>query len=660
MAIIDLTEEAWQLSGWRPWQWRFNRSMETDTQFNADAGPVPARLPGTVQQALLDAGILEDWHVGVASRYCEWVEHRHWVYRTEFSANQFPEGETVVLEAESLDYAGWIQVNGKEAGRFEGALLPHRFDLTEYITPGATVQFDIIFEEPPREQGQLGFTSQSEHFKPRYNYSWDWCPRFVPIGIQGTLRIVTGLDAQVALKDLRTSLEQDNATGSVSFRLGMNAEALAGNWTCEAILLDGEKETAVNRSPVNEPPLEISMNDIAVTPWQPNGFGGQKLYTLRVRLLDEDGVTGWEESFRIGFRRIEWEACAGAPEDAEPWICKVNGAPVFLQGANWTPARVGCQDTTDEEYERLIGLYRDMGCTCLRVWGGAALESAVFYDACDRAGILVWQEFPLSSSGIDNTPPSDEEALAKLEAIAESYIARRGHHTSLLMWCGGNELMAGEDGVSLGNDRPVTYEHPCIALLRQVAEKHDPDRRFVCTSPSGPQFFAHAENYGKGVHHDTHGPWGMQFWKTLDEWRAYWKADDSLFRSETGMPGASDLALIERYCGGMQVWPPEGPYWQHTAAWWTQRDRYEEALKNLPPEEALARYAEETRQFQAQAYAIAAAACKKRFPACGGFLIWMGHDCFPCPANNSVIDFDRKPKPAYHALKKVFTGKDLS
>ena len=51
---------------------------------------------------------------------------------------------------------------------------------------------------------------------------------------------------------------------------------------------------------------------------------------------------------------------------------------------------------------------------------------------------------------------------------------------------------------------------------------------------------------------------------------------------------------------------------------------------------------------------IAAAACKNRFPRCGGFLVWMGHDAFPCPANNAFIDFDRNPKPAYFALKKVF------
>jgi beta-mannosidase len=76
----------------------------------------------------------------------------------------------------------------------------------------------------------------------------------------------------------------------------------------------------------------------------------------------------------------------------------------------------------------------------LRIWGGGFLERQVFYDLCDEKGLLIWQEFPLCSSGLDNCPPDDEKSIEQMSKFAESYIQRIQHHACLFLWCGGNEL----------------------------------------------------------------------------------------------------------------------------------------------------------------------------------------------------------------------------
>jgi len=78
----------------------------------------------------------------------------------------------------------------------------------------------------------------------------------------------------------------------------------------------------------------------------------------------------------------------------------------------------------------------------LRVWGGAVLERSVFYELCDEMGLMVWQDLPLSSSGYDNWPPEDQPTIDLASRITASYIERRQHHPSLILWCGGNELQA--------------------------------------------------------------------------------------------------------------------------------------------------------------------------------------------------------------------------
>ena len=118
----------------------------------------------------------------------------------------------------------------------------------------------------------------------------------------------------------------------------------------------------------------------------------------------------------------------------------VNDAPVFLQGVNWTPIRTTFADVSRADYHLRLSRYREMGCNLIRVWGGAFLEKSCFYELCDEYGLLVWQELPLSSSGLNNAPPEDAQSVAVLQTIALSYIQRRQHHVSLLLWCGGNEL----------------------------------------------------------------------------------------------------------------------------------------------------------------------------------------------------------------------------
>jgi beta-mannosidase len=657
MPDVDLTGLDWQLRGWRPFQWVMAKSMETGGDLLAELGPFPARVPGSVQQALLNAGVIEDWHIGVNSRACEWVEHRQWEFSAAMPAGTVPQGERVVLDAQGLDYSGWILVDGKKVARFEGTLIPHRFDLTEALSDGNEHLLSLVFDEPPREQGQLGYTSQSRWFKPRYPYSWDWCPRVVPVGVWDTLVLQCGAAGALDLAYVRATLAQDNATGRVELAIDLD-EAIGAKTSIgpiTAVLRDGQHE--IGHASANAGPghTEMSLDALPITPWWPNGHGEAKTYSLDIEAAVGNDV--WRQRRTLGFRRVEWLPCDDAPEGAEPWICTVNGKPIFLQGVNWVPPRVCYHDTTEAEYRCLIDLYRDMGCTILRVWGGGILERELFYSLCDEAGILVWQEFPLSSSGVDNWPPEDPAVIKRLTAIASSYIRRRGHHASLLLWCGGNELLGGgpegpgQDGV------PVGYDHPCIAAMRDVVETQDPGRRFLPTSASGPWEWGTREKFGSGQLHDVHGPWGFGAGcDDLDAWRAYWSEDDALFRSEVGMPGAHDLDMLRYYSHGADTWPPTTEYWLHTSSWWRQWDRFKDRLADLPPEDAMAEYVKLTQADQAEAYAIAATACKERFPRCGGFVIWMGHDCFPCPANNSVIDFGRRPKPAYFALKEVFAG----
>jgi beta-mannosidase len=325
----------------------------------------------------------------------------------------------------------------------------------------------------------------------------------------------------------------------------------------------------------------------------------------------------------------------------------VNGKELFLQGVNYPPVSPYYADVTRADHEKRLRAYRDIGLNILRLNACGILESEDFYDLCDEMGIMVWQEMPLTSSGVENTPPDDPLAVAELEEMARSFVVRRAHHASLTLWGGGNEQVD-KDLV------PYDATHPTLRRLKAVFEAEDPTRRFVPCSPGGPRFSLSAKDIGKGVHHDVHGPWKPE--AGIEEWKALWEQADALFCSELGSPGASPVDLIERYRGELDPLPVSlaNPLWRNPISWWLEAARFLEETGHAPG--TLSEYVSWSQDRQARALEIAVSACKRRFPRCGGVILWMGHDCFPCPTNTSILDFHGNPKPAALALQPVLRG----
>lgn len=644
----DLSQLTWTLSGWIPELWRMQNTTEIGGSPSAEITSIPARVPGSVQISLRDAGLLPDWNVGLNYRLCEWVENRHWIYETVIPREWVEPGKTIRLHCESLDYTGWIAVNGKVVNSFTGTHIPHVFDLTNELSNEQDNRLWIIFDIPPRWLGQFGYTPKMREWKPRFNYTWDWVVRLVQIGIAGPIHLEVSDGREFRHLRISTDIQNEagvvKVTGSVAEPEGLTADI--------RVLRDDEvvSSTSVPASQLNREPLILE--GLKIDLWWPNMEGDQPLYTVECTLRDASGVVHDSRTTQVGFRKIEWTKCEGAPEEADPWICVVNGKPVFLQGVNWTPILPNWADVSESDYRKRLELYRDLGVNCLRVWGGSFLERECFYNMCDELGIMVWQEFPLSSSGLDNSPPDDEKSVAEMAVIAQSYIERRAHHSCLILWSGGNELeMPGKSG------KPADTSLPMIKKLSEVCAQHDPSRRFVPASPSGPSYYLNPANIGKGLHWDVHGPWRAV--GNLDqEWTNHWAQHDALFCSEMGHPSTSSVELIKKFAGEFDPMPANhhNPLWRRTSTWWIEWDEF--IRENGREPATLDEYVEWSQARQAKALSIAVKSLKSRFPKCGGSIIWMGHDCFPCTANTSIIDFEGNPKPAALSLSKIWRSKE--
>ncbi|MFT3902667.1 MAG: glycoside hydrolase family 2 TIM barrel-domain containing protein [Niabella sp.] len=665
-AVVDsirqhnLSGLSWQLWGYTPEGWRNNFDFKKVGGTFAEVRGIPAKVPGSVQQALLDKKLLPDWNTGLNSLSGEWVTNRSWIFTTTIPAEWKEPGRKALLKFKGLDGSGYVFLNGKEVGTFDNAFLSYTYDVTGLLTEEAN-QLAVIFSVPPAYLGQVYWTSKIKDWKPRFNYGWDWMPRIVQVGIWDDVYLEMAENDQQQISELKvwTNAAGNAETGTLKLAVEASPAALKAG-TFQVRLKDNEKVLLDERVTLAQLKEGMEWANLKVRRWWPNGAGQQPLYQLEGTWYDEKGTIRQRFERTIGFKHTEWVTTEGAPGGADPWICKINGKALFLQGINWTPIRPNFADLSRLHYEQLIKKYHNLGINMIRIWGGSFPEKDWLYELCDQYGLLVQQDFPLSSSGLDNYPPEDGDQIREIAKIARSYISNRRHHVSMLMWCGGNELY------HFGDTHPVGLEHPMIRQLHEIVRAEDPQRRFVPGSPSGISIWISPANIGTGNNWDVHGPWGLplrQDDQSMNAVREYWAKADAMMFSEVGVPGAMDAALIKKYSGGLDALPAtrDNPLWNRFG-WWIEWDSYLKE-KGLTNEKGIAAgleaYVEWSQQRQAEGLEIAVTAVKRRFPKTGGILLWMGHDAFPCFTNNSIIDFEGNLKPAAKRLEKIWKAERI-
>jgi len=342
-----------------------------------------------------------------------------------------------------------------------------------------------------------------------------------------------------------------------------------------------------------------------------------------------------------GIRRFAMVPNENAPEDALPYTVEINGKRVYMKGVNVTPMDHVYGDIPPEQVEFQLRQAAALNTNIVRVWGGGVIETERFYDCCDRLGLMVWQEFIQSSSGVDNVPSELPGFMKLLRQTAVHALKVKRNHTSLVIWSGGNELMDEQR-------KPQTLQNKNLAMLSELVRQLDPCRMFVPTSPSGPEAHITA---APGKSHDVHGWWqyqgnGRQY--------SYFGDTDSLLHSEFGCDG---MSCMETVCRALSQRPrrPERMHdndlWRFHGDWWCTYDREEAMFGHV---EHLPRYIRLSQWMQAEGLRFILEANQRRKWHNSGSIIWQLSEPWPNLSCTSLVDYYGHAKQAYFWTKQAF------
>ena len=248
--------------------------------------------------------------------------------------------------------------------------------------------------------------------------------------------------------------------------------------------------------------------------WWPNTYGEQFLYTASVALQIND-ETSDEKTFNFGVRRFDY------PIDGGMMTLYCNGVRIVAKGGNWG-LDDGLKRDNAEKLDDKVRLHRDANMTMIRNWVGMTNHRG-FYDACDKYGLLIWDDFWLANP-VDGPEPNDIDLF--LENGADK-VRRVRSHPSLAMYCGRNESTPGDE---------------INAVLLDITSRLDGTRLYFPDSASLP--------VGSGGGYSLAMPGGDGGIKQYFD-----DVSSSVLRSERGIPNVPTKESLEKFLKPENLWP---------------------------------------------------------------------------------------------------------
>ena len=575
---------------------------------------------------------------------------KDYYYEKEFELSEKLLGyESAIICFYGIDVFSEIYINGQYIGKTDDAFLGYKFNIKDHIVAGKNVlRVKMLstmryYNSADASKYEVLF-AQNRLFirKPQCHFGWDWAPKLVAYGIyrdveirfdngkridnvsyitenDGNLRIFTNLENDKAYNDFSEDEE-------LSYRIYNDGKEI----------LNLKKRVREIRNCVNVFIPKVKL-------WWPNGYGEQNIYRLEVTLYSGGEAMSVVET-NLAFRSIRLLEKAYS-EDITSFAFEINGVKIFGKGSNWVPLDCLTGTITDEKYDKAVFLAKEANMNMLRVWGGGLYESDAFYDACDRYGIMVWQDSMLACSEI----PDDDEFAKTLMRELKYNVIRIRNHPSLLCITGGNERIVKDKSKNEENGRIVNY------YLRGVANALAPSVPYFYQSPHGYASSDNECNSGdchKSAFDRTNG-------ENIGEFRETLAAFETNFTSECTSLGPATEKTYRKMFSPEKLWPI-------TEIWTYRHSRNPYGKFDIPFIDKIILFAERLygktenlkdfckKGMEVHAKMLGAEIDFHRISKRNaGVMNWMFSDIWPT-GNWSLIDYYLERKAAYYAAKRSF------
>ena len=336
--------------------------------------------------------------------------------------------------------------------------------------------------------------------KAQYSFGWDWGPILTTSGIWKDVRLEEVPEIEITNVIFNT-ISMNEVEANVEVKPIIIKET-GIEYSIAVSLFYDDKE--VCRSVLNSDNAEsIKLKVHAPKLWFPNGEGEQNIYNLVLKILNVDQQVIQKIERNVGIRKIE---LVKQTRNQPDFAFAINGKRIYAKGVNWIPSDSFLSRISEKKYFELLLRAKDARMNIVRVWGGGIYEQNVFYELCDKLGLLVWQDFMFACAAY----PEHDQFLENITEEIEQNVSRIQYHPSIALWCGNNEnewLWYGEVGGPVSKMPGYKIYN---ALIPKLLKKIDPLANYWQSSPFGDD--EDPNSYNSGNNHQ---------WKIWSMWADY-------------------------------------------------------------------------------------------------------------------------------------------
>jgi len=608
---------------------------------------IPAVVPGSVYSALLYAGKMEDpYYRDNEMQACRLLDHDY-VYKRLFTlTDEDLYSDELRLIFHGLDTLADVYVNDQWIGHADNMHRTWAFDITDHVIAGENT-LTVILASPTQfveEAWQKNFIDGSSdctrgfpHIRKSHcMFGWDWGPRLPDAGIWRDAEI--HCIRKAVLEGLR--IHQEHSENEVTLSFFPEIEKI----------MDCDMQIRITVTAPDGQHFVSDGHDLTISNpklWWPNGLGEQPLYQVHGELICEDETLDTLD-LRIGLRTLTVDRTPD--EFGESFRMTVNGIPFFSMGGDYIPEDNIRSRITPDRTRQLIADCKMAHHNSIRVWGGGYYPDNWFYDACDEAGLVVWQDFMFACAMYDLTPELDQNIRQEVK----DNVRRLRHHASLGLWCANNEMEWQVDTKVYQmtpkhyGDYIRMYEY----IIPQALREMDPDTFFWPSSPSSGGSFDNPNDPNRG---DVH------YWDVWHQNKPFPDYRNYFFRyaSEFGFQSFPALKTVETFTE-----PEDRNIFSYVMEKHQRNNAANGKIMNYmaqtflyPNDFDTLIYASQLLQAEAIRYGVEH--WRRNRGRCMGAIYWQLNDCWPV-ASWSSIDYFGRWKALHYASRRFFAPVLLS